>query len=208
MRRIGRAALALALAAPGLMQAQTVRLAVFGAAATNSEVEDAREAKGPGFGAAARVEGSRLRLEACYLHAALRARFAIQPDYDVDQIDLAVTYFWRPYLAAQVGLARRFMSPDFVAQDVGALRLGVLSEVRLARIAGLWVRGAYLPVSRFSGGGSAGFGVEMGFGAAIGPPEGRLQGFAEFEYQRIDRNAATVAPLQFSAGRLGVRVRP
>lgn len=207
MRRIVRAVSVLALAAPGLLPAQTVRVAAFGVAATNSEVEGTREAKGLGFGAAARVERSRFRLDARFMHAALRADFAIQPDYDLNEVDLAVTYFWRPYLAAQVGLARRFMSPDFVAQDVGLVRVGVLSEARLARVAGLWVRGAYLPVSRFSGGGSAGFGVEVGLGADIGPPQGRVQGIAEFDYQRIDRNAAAAAPLQFSAGRLGVRVR-
>jgi hypothetical protein len=205
--RIGPTLVALALAAPGLLPAQTVRLAAFGAAATNSEVDGTREAKGLGFGAAARVEHSRFRLDASVLHAALRADFAIQPDYDVNQVEVAATYFWRPYLAAQVGLARRFIRPDLVAQDVGLVRIGVLSEVRLARLAGLWVRGAYLPVSRFSGGGSASFGMEVGFGAEVGRPEARMQGYAEFDYQRIDRNAAAVAPLQFSAGRLGVRVR-
>jgi hypothetical protein len=197
----------LTLLAPGPLVAQTVRLAAFGVAATNSEVEGTRQAKGLGFGVAARAERSRFRLDVRYLHASLRADFSIQPDYDVDEVDVAATYFWRPYLAAQIGAARRFTSPAFVAQDVGLVRLGVLSETRLARIAGLWVRGAYLPVSRFSGGGNAGLGIEVGLGAELGAPEGRVQGFAEFAYQRLDREAAAAAPIQFSAGQVGVRVR-
>lgn len=200
--------LLIALLTPGPAAAQTVHLAGFGAAATNTEVEDTRQARGLGFGVGARAEHAPFRAEVRYLHAALSADFSIQPDYNVDEIDLVVTWFWRPYLAAQIGAARRFVSPDLVAQDVGLIRVGVLSETRLARIAGLWVRGAYLPLSRFSGGGSAGLGLEIGLGVEVGDPAARLQGFAAFEYQRIDREAAAEAPLQFSVGQLGVRFRP
>jgi hypothetical protein len=196
-----------ALLTPSPASAQAVHLAAFGAAATNTEVEDTRQARGLGFGLGARAELSRFRAEARYLHAALRADFSIQPDYNVDEIDLAVTWFWRSYLAAQIGAARRFISPDLVAQDVGLIRIGVLSETRLARIAGVWVRGAYLPLSRFSGGGSAGLGLEVGLGVEVGDPAARLQGFASFEYQRIDREATAKAPLQFSVGQLGVKFR-
>ena len=94
-----------------------------------------------------------------------------------------------------------------MAQDVGMLRVGILSEVRLARVAGLWVRGAYLPLSSFSGGGSAGLGLEVGLGADLGRPEARLQGFVAFDYQRIDRDAAAAAPIQFSVGQAGLRLR-
>ena len=146
-------------------------------------------------------------MEARYVHAALKADFSIQPDYNVDEVDLVATWLWRPYLAPQVGVARRFVSPELVAQDVGVLRVGVLSEVRLARIAGVWVRGAYLPVTRFSGGGSASLGLEIGLGVEVGDPAAKLQGFASFDYQRIDRNAAAEAPLQYSVGQAGVRIR-
>jgi hypothetical protein len=193
---------------PTPVVAQDLLLAAFGAAATNAEVEDTRQARGLGFGVAVRAERSRLRAEARYLHAALSADFSIQPDYNVDELDLTVSWFWRPYLAAQVGAARRFVSPEFVAQDVGLIRVGVLSESRLASIAGVWVRGAYVPLSRFSGGGSAGLGLEFGLGVALGDPAARVQAFAAFDYQRIDRDAAGEAPLQFSVGQLGVRVRP
>jgi hypothetical protein len=207
-RRYGSTAgLLVALLTPCPATAQAVHLAVFGAAATNTEVEDTRQARGLGFGVGAHAEHSRFRAVARYLHAALNADFSIQPDYNLDEVDLLVTWFWRPYLAAQIGVARRFISPDLVAQDVGLVRIGVLSESRLARIAGLWVRGAYLPVSRFSGGGSAGLGLEIGFGVEVGDPAARLQGYASFDYQRIDREAAAEVPLQFSVGQLGVKFR-
>lgn len=196
-----------ALLTPCPIAAQTVQLSAFGAAATNSEVVDTRQARGLGFGVGVRAERSRLRAEARYLHAGLSADFSLQPDYNVNEVDLMVTWFWRPYLAAQIGAARRFMNPDLVAQDVGLIRVGVLSEARLARIAGLWVRGAYLPVSRFSGGGSAGLGLEIALGVELGEPEARLRGFVSFDYQRIDRESAAKAPLQFSLSRLGARLR-
>ena len=94
-------------------------------------------------------------------------------------------------------------SPEMVFR---ARRLGI--EVRLARIAGLWVKGAYLPFSRFSGGGSAGLSLEVGLGVEVGAATDRIQGFAGFEYQRIDREAAADVPLQFSLGQLGIRFRP
>lgn len=186
---------------------QTARVSAFGVAATNAEVVETRQTRGLGFGVGARTEWSRWRVEARYLHAALQADFSVQPDYDVNEIDLAATWFWRPYLAPELGVARRFVSPELAAQDVGVVRIGALSEVRLARVAGLWVRGSWLPVSRFSGGGSAGFGVEVGLGVEVGAPTDRFQGFAGFEYQRIDREAASEAPLQFSVGQAGVRLR-
>lgn len=199
--------LLLAPVVPTPLPAQAVRLAVFGAAATNSEIARTNQAKGLGLGLAARAERDRFRLDARFLHANLQADFSIQPDYDVNEVDLVLTYVWRSFLAGQVGLARRFVSPDFVAQDVGLVRIGVISETRLTRIASLWIRGAYLPISRFSGGGSAGLGLEMGLGAEVGSLDGRLQGIVEFQYQRIDRDAAAPAPLQFSVGLAGIRVR-
>jgi len=192
---------------PAVGEGQTARVGAFGLAATNAEVEETRQTRGLGFGVGATTEWSRWRVEGRYFHAALQADFSVQPDYDMDELALAATWFWRPYLAPQLGVTRRFVSPEFAAQDVGFVRIGALSEVRLARVAGLWVKGSYLPYSRFSGGGSAGFGVEVGLGVELGTPTDRFQGFAGFEYQRIDRETAAEAPLQFSVGQLGVRLR-
>jgi hypothetical protein len=198
----------MALGASAAAPAQTIGMTAFGVVAANGEISDTRQARGLGFGGGAWIVLGKFRVETRGLHAALRADFSIQPDYDVDQIDLTGSWFWRPYLALQLGAMRRFTAPDFVAQDVGLVRIGVLSETRIARIAGVWVRVAYLPVTRFSGGGSAGLGLELGLGAELGSPAGRLQGFVGLDYQRIDRNAgASSAPLQFSSGQAGVKLR-
>jgi hypothetical protein len=201
------AALLLVVVPCGAPTAQTVRVALTAAAATNGEVTATREAKGLGVGGSAQVDFRRFRIEARALHAALHADFSTQSDYNVDQLDLTGSWFWRPYLALQLGAGRRFMSPEFVAQDVGLVRVGLLSETRLARLADIWVRGAYLPFTRFNGGGSAAPGFELGFGTGIGSREARLQGFVEYGYQRIDRHASGDAPIQFSAGHAGVRLR-
>jgi hypothetical protein len=189
------------------LHGQVVHVALSGTAATNAEVTDERQAKGLGVAGAVRVELRRFRVEGRVLHAALRADFSLQPDYHVDEIDLTGSWFWRPFLAFQVGAARRFVSPDFVAQEVGLVRLGVLSEARLARVAQIWVRGAWLPFTGFSGGGTASPGFELGLGTGIAPRESRLQGFVEYQYQRIDRHAAGDAPIQFSVAFAGVRLR-
>lgn len=193
---------------PSVCLGQAIRLNGFGVAATSAEIEEVRQTRGLGIGIGATAEWDRWGLEARYYHAGLQADFSVQPDYDVDQVDLTGTWFWRSYLAPQLGVARRFVSPELAAQEVGFVRLGVLSEVRLARIAGLWVKGAYLPFSRFSGGGSAGLSLEVGLGVEVGAATDRIQGFAGFEYQRIDREAAADVPLQFSLGQLGIRFRP
>jgi len=203
-----------ALAASGLLlslfwtrlAAQEVRASAFGAAVTNAEIEDTRQARGLGGGVGARVAFPRFRGEAAYLHAALHADYSSQPDYNLDQLDIYLTWFFRPYLGAQIGAVRRFTSPEFSAQDVGSLRLGIVSETRLATIAGVWARGAYVPLARFSGGGSTSLGLELGLGVEVGRLDGRLQGFAAFEYQRLDRSDADAA-LQFSVGQAGIRLR-
>lgn len=194
------------LAPPGA-EAQVVRVGAFGVAATNAEVEDTRQARGLGAGVSAEAEWKRLRVEGRFVHAALQADFSVQPDYNVDQFDVIATWYWRPYLAVHAGLGRRFMSPELVAQDVGLARIGVRSDVRLASVAGVWVRGAYLPFSRFSGGGSADLGLEIALGVEVGAPASRFLGFATFEYQRLDREAAGEAPLQFSVGQIGAKFR-
>lgn len=195
------------LLCPAAGAAQTTRVSAFAVAATSAEVQETRQTRGLGFGVAGMTEWSRWRVEARYFHAYLQADYSVQPDYDVDELGLAATWFWRPYLAPQLGLARRFVRPDLAAQEVGFARIGVLSQVRLARIAGLWVRGSYLPFSRFSGGGSAGLGVDVGLGVELGAPTERIQGFASFEYQRIERETVTDAPIQLSMGQLGIRLR-
>ena len=66
-------------------------------------------------------------------------------------------------------------------------------------------------VHRFSGGGEAGLSVELGFGAAVGTPNGRVRVRADYEFQRIDRKVFPAdveykVPVQTQVGRLGLEV--
>jgi hypothetical protein len=123
-------------------------------------------------------------------------------------IEAVATYHWRPLLAFQTGVSRRFFSPDFVAQDVGFVRVGVLSETRLTRLATIKAAVAYLPFARFSGGGDARFAAELGLGIAVGRQAGRLAALLEYGYQRIDRRVASdLVPIAWSALRAGLGAR-
>ena len=88
------------------------------------------------------------------------------------------------------------------------VRIGLLTETNLTSISRIWGRAAYLPVTRFSGGGGSDLALELGMGIGIGPADGRLNGIAGYAYQRMDRQVnGGAVPIRFSAMRAGVRVR-
>jgi hypothetical protein len=119
---------------------------------------------------------------------------AVRAHYDV----------WRS-LAVQVGFDSRTADPEFAAQDVAALAVGLLYRVPLAEPARLWIRGAAVPKAWLSGGGDTSIGFDVGFGARVRPPGGRWGLLAEYEFQRIDRTVQEVeAPIQFERLRFGV----
>ena len=209
MRRAFSAGVAcLSLLVTRQVTAQDVRATAYGVAATNSEVQRVRQARGLGLGAEVRVDFNRFRLEASGITASLDADFSIQQDYAVHQIQVLATYLWRPLLAFQVGVDRRFVDPDLAAQDVGLIRVGVLSEIRLTSLAQVQAHLAYLPLTRFSGGGGSSFAAELGLGLSVGRATGRLEGVFGYTYQRIDREVnGGAVPLTFSVARAGVRAR-
>ena len=103
-----------------------------------------------------------------------------------------------------MGAGRRLIRPRFAAQDVGVARAGILSEIPLSALGSVWGRGAYLLAPKFSGGGTAGLAVELGFGAGLGTRNGRFRFRVEYEFQRIDRSVNDVAvPIQTSLARIG-----
>lgn len=192
------------------LPAQDVEVTAFATAVTNGEIDRTREAKGLGFGGEVRVGLGRFRLQAAGLTTSLRGEFSVQPDYAMHQLELLASYLWRPYLAVEAGFTRRFVSPDFAAQELGAVRLGVLSEARLSRVAGIWARGALVPAVQYSGGGTS-LGFALGLGTRLGTTGGRWQGLAEFSFERLDRKVdlgvgrdKTDAPIRFSSIRVGV----
>jgi hypothetical protein len=209
MRRYGWiAASALLLAPAGRLLAQQIEVVAFGVAATNAEVDDTREARGLGFGAGAAVRFDRFLVEARAQTASLDAEFSVQPDYVANELALQATYFRRPALGVLLGVERRFISPDLAAQEVGLVKIGLRTETPLSRLGRIRAHVAYLPVTRFSGGGGSSLGLELGLGIGVGPADSRFGGIAEFVYQRIDRDVNDVeVPVQYSATRLGMVAR-
>lgn len=203
-RRAVATLLLLALS-PACGEAQTWHAAVYGVAASNSEVARERQARGLGLGADIGLDLGRVGLELRGLTTSLKADFTVQPDYAMHVVAGIVTYRWRAPLAFQVGIERRFLSPDFAAQEVGLLRAGVRSETRLSSLGVIRGYASYLPVTRFSGGGGAGFGAELGLGLSVGRANGRVAGLLEYTYQRINRTvSADKAPIITSVVRVGV----
>jgi hypothetical protein len=188
-------------------QSQTVRLGIHAVGLTHTEIAPERRAEGAGLGGLISVRWRRLGLDLSGHVARLDSVDGGPKLFDLYQGDVRLSYRVATGLALEVGAGRRYIEPDFAAQDVGVTRAGILSEIRLSSLGSVWGRGAYLIAPRFSGGGTAGLAVELGFGAGLGTRNGRFRFRVEYEFQRIDRSVNDVAvPIQTSLARLGVDV--
>jgi hypothetical protein len=198
------AGLALAAGLPGAAGAQTIEFHLEAVGLTYQEVREGRDALGTGGGAGIVLRVKRFSLD-------VRGYTAeVEPDsggagYDFRQIDVRASYRVNPFLAVEIGGGRRYVTPEFASQEVGVIRIGVLSENDLTQLAKVWVRGAYLANPQFSGGGTADLAFEFGLGVAVGTANGRFRVRAEYEFQRIDREVdAANVPLQLSLARAGI----
>jgi hypothetical protein len=198
------------LIASSVLAAQNVELTAGGVAVSNSEVTRVRQARGLGFAIGAELESRRFLLEARALTATLDADFSVQPDYALHELNLAATYWWRPALGVRLAAGRRFVSPDFAAQEVGVVGIGLSSQTRLTSVAELHGRISYLPLTEFTGGGHSGAAVELGLGVRIGRPDQPWDATVDVAYQRLDRDVSGAsAPIRYSMVQIGVgrRVR-
>jgi hypothetical protein len=187
--------------------AQTVRIGLHGVGLTHTEIASERRAEGGGLGGLISLRWRRFGLDLSGHVARLDSVGGGPRLFDLYQGDARLSYRVATGLALEVGAGRRKIEPEFAAQDVGLARAGILSEIRLSSLGGVWGRGAYLLAPRFSGGGSAGLAVELGFGASLGTRNGRIRGRVEYEFQRIDRTANGIdVPIQTSLAKVGVDV--
>jgi hypothetical protein len=155
---------------------------------------------------ALRLDATRLTLE-----GAGPAGTASEP-FDLTQLDVRVSVRVAHAVSVETGLLSRVVSPRDAAQEVGAARLGARLDYALAPGAALTARAGYLGAARFSGGGSAPFGVEAGLGVSYGPGEGRIRVTTDFDFQRFDRRTTVGGerlgvPIQSAAARVGVELR-
>lgn len=201
----------LLVAAPAVAGAQGISFTIVpqGALVSHSEVSADLQFSGVGAGGTIVVSRGRLALGIEGFVASLdpSGEATATESYDLKMLDVRVTYEVVPALALQAGIAGRRVSPEYAAPDVGYVRIGLVSENRLARMATVWVRGGYLAAPRFNGGGSAGFAFDIGLGTWIGTASGRYGLRAEYDFQRIDRtvNGADV-PLQMMVARVGFQL--
>lgn len=131
--------------------------------------------------------------------------------FDVTQLDLRLRMRATRLFSVEAGFMDRDIEPLHAAQSVSAFRLGAAMALPLAVGSDLGVRASYLGGSRFSGGGSAPFGVELGLGVSYAPWSERVRMTGDLEFQRLDRRTEIEgqrmsAPMQSVVARIGVGV--
>ena len=197
---------ALATAAP--LHAQGFSVGVSAASVQLFEGSSANRFTGSGFGLSAGWSSGRFKIRADVIRAQLTPSDTGRSAFSAVQLDGLLSYQIRPALQAEAGLGLRTVSPQFATQDVGVFRIGIRSEGALGQLAGVWARGALLPVVRFNGGGSSGAALEVGFGTWIALARGRVRAELDYALQRIDRSVqGTALPLQSATTRLGAVIK-
>ena len=200
------AALVVVLSTP-LTAQRFLRVGVHSVGMTYTELTDATKAEGVGGGATLQLRWRRFGLEGLVAKARMKPVNEALEQYDFVQFDVRLNYWIASLVAIEVGGEWWSIDPQFAAQEVGAGRIGIVSQYPLANISEIWARGAYLINPRFSGGGEAGLAVEVGLGIAVGTSNRRFRVVAESNFQRIDRRVNGVeVPLQLTQARLGVVV--
>ena len=191
------------------LHAQSFRIAVGVTGVSFSEVSEGLQYDGPGGNAMIDFRIGKFMVQGEGYVARLKPdpETGFTEEVDLRQVDVRIAYFISPALAIQIGASGREAKPENSTSNVGYGRIGLISENRLGSIARIWVRGAYLPKPKFSGGGSAEFAFEIGLGTWIGTSNGRFGARIEYDFQRIDRQVKNVdTPQQLMVARLSFEV--
>ena len=124
------------------------------------------------------------------------------------QVDVHLRWYLANQMSLETGYTKRTTDPEFSAQSMGAIRIGARGLYNIGPGASLALRGNYLAGSKFSGGGSAGFGIELGLGISAGRSDGRFRVTGDYAFQRVNRKTTGGGdvPIQQSLARLGVSV--
>jgi hypothetical protein len=129
--------------------------------------------------------------------------------FTAKQFDARLRYYLRGPVSAELGVTSRQVDPEFTAQSAGAVRVGVRLSQLVDPSVRLSLRGNYLAAAKFSGGGSAPFGLELGLGVIGDLARGRVRLSADYEFQHYNRetdggSGAVSVPMQQAVVRLGV----
>jgi hypothetical protein len=118
-----------------------------------------------------------------------------------------VGYAFTPSLIGEVGVVSRSIDPDFAAQKMTAIPVGLRYLAVIAPGASIGIRGDYLAGAKFSGGGSASLAVELGMFFWAGASNGRWRFTGDYSFQRVDRKTGGLnTPIQQSLAKLGLAV--
>ena len=124
-------------------------------------------------------------------------------DFTAKLFDANVRWRVVGQVSAEVGVTSRKMDPEFAAQGFGAVRIGGRGFVALGPGADLTVRAHYLAGSKFSGGGTASFPIDLGLTFSLGRADGRIRATGDYEFQSINRKTTAKAPVQQALLRVG-----
>jgi hypothetical protein len=186
---------------------QVVRIGIHSVAMTHTEINENYSAIGVGGAASLALRWRRLGLEVTGLQAAFEPDSVDLGSYDMLQWDVRFSFWVAPIAALEISRFNREVDPEFAAPAVGAVRIGLVSEYPLARIASVSARAAYLLEPKFDGGGESGLALEIGLGVAVGTANGRFRVKAESNFQRIDREVnGQDVPVQVTQARLGLEL--
>ncbi|MGQ0715315.1 MAG: hypothetical protein ACT4PJ_16575 [Gemmatimonadaceae bacterium] len=127
----------------------------------------------------------------------------------VEQPEFRIRYHVSPRFGIEAGAFNRSVDPEHAAQGMRAWRAGGVFVQPLAPGSDVGIRASYVRVTRFAGGGTAPFGVELGLGVSYGPGAGRFRLTGEYEFQRIDRRTTIggqrlEVPIQSAVARVGL----
>src|SRR2546425_11620460 len=149
------------------------------------EVASGLRYQGTGFGGGASARYRKLSAEAGLVRLTLdpAAGGTATSGFTATEVDLWVAYDVAPYASVEAGFMRRTADPEFDAQSVGAVRIGARSFYEIGPGATLLFRANYLAAPKFSGGGHAGFSIDLGLGLDV-RLAGRLPGAAAFPLPR------------------------
>jgi opacity protein-like surface antigen len=177
------------------------------------EVASGLRYQGTGFGGAASARYRRLSAEAAVVRLSLdpASGSAATSGFTATEVSAWVAYDVATYASVEAGFIRRTADPEFDAQSVGAVRIGARSFYEIGPGATVLFRANYLAAPKFSGGGHAGFSIDLGLGLDV-VLAGRLHGTAGYTFQRINRKTnpggtgEIDAPIQETVARVGLAV--
>jgi hypothetical protein len=190
------------------LEAQRFGIGVDATHLTLKEIAASRQWSGLGFGVTAAAHVGPLAVELAAVRAGLepaRGDSSLSA-FHYSSVDVRAAVPVYRSIAVEVGAGRHWPDPALAVQDVGYVRLGVRVAGSLDSRSQVWVRAAYLPIVRFSGGGRTGLSVETAFGLTLGLGR-HIALRADYLFQRMDRESGGQAwPTQVWTARLGASV--